>query len=31
MQHPGPALIHLLLDARDVSPYSGAALADAKD
>ena len=27
----GPALIHLCLDARDVSPYSGAALADAKD
>ena len=26
-----PALIHLLLDPRDVSPYSGAALADAKD
>lgn len=31
MTHRGPALIHLLLDARDVSPYSGAALADAKD
>lgn len=31
MEHPGPALIHLLLDARDVSPYTGAALADAKD
>ncbi len=28
---PGPALIHLKLDARDVSPYSGAALAQAKD
>jgi acetolactate synthase-1/2/3 large subunit len=31
MTTPGPALIHLLLDPRDVSPYSGAALADAKD
>jgi acetolactate synthase-1/2/3 large subunit len=26
-----PALIHLCLDARDISPYSGAALAEAKD
>jgi acetolactate synthase-1/2/3 large subunit len=31
LAEPGPALIHLRLDARDASPYSGAALADAKD
>jgi len=31
LAHPGPALIHLLLDPRDASPYAGAALADAKD
>jgi acetolactate synthase-1/2/3 large subunit len=27
----GPALVHLHLDARDISPYAGAALAGAKD
>jgi acetolactate synthase-1/2/3 large subunit len=31
MNERGPGLIHLRLDARDVSPYAGAALADAKD
>ena len=31
MAEPGPALIHLCLDTRDISPYSGASLADAKD
>ena len=25
MAHDGPALIHILLDLRDVSPYSGSA------